>query len=266
MNGENTIQELFNRLESAVETSCNIPLEKTYIWRVLYFSNEVFELDDFKDKFSGLLRDVLFSAEDRRVKLLFKNLTIAIQTNCNNKINLDDVVVSSDWRHGCIVDSNIRSVKERYRDVTYFPDSEELFKKMWLKILIGKLKEVKEAIGHILNEDLITVPQLKTETSEIYENPYPDIFKSFDIYTKFIEYTSKHIIDFYRDYSYLKKRLDKEGLIHITKDNEFMRIVFEDMKLIKQKQYDDYVVRDKLLSLMKSTSTNRENNFNNIFD
>ena len=97
------------------------------------------------------------------------------------------------------------------------------------------------------------------------KNPYPLIFISSDIYSKFIKYTSKHIIDYYLDYSYLKKRLEHENLIHSLKDNEFMRVLFEE-KLIKSKDYEKYCIINKLSSLKKSSSTNRENNFNNIFN
>ena len=108
---------------------------------------------------------------------------------------------------------------------------------------------------------------INTSISEVNEvNPYPLIFISADIYLKFIEYTSTHIIDYYLDYSYLKKRLEHEKLIHRVKDNEFMKILFEKMKLIKQKDYDKYYLKNKLSSLNKSSSANRENNFNNIFD
>ena len=97
------------------------------------------------------------------------------------------------------------------------------------------------------------------------KNPYPLIFISSDIYSKFIKYTSKHILDYYLDYSYLKKRLEHENLIHSLKDNEFMRVLFEE-KLIKSKDYEKYCIINKLSSLKKSSSTNRENNFNNIFN
>jgi len=97
-------------------------------------------------------------------------------------------------------------------------------------------------------------------------NPYPLIFTSADIYLKFIEYASNNIIDYYLDYSYLKKRLEHENLIHSIKDNEFMRILYEEMGLISKKDYEEYSLKNKLSSLNKSSSTNRENNFNNIFD
>jgi len=104
----------------------------------------------------------------------------------------------------------------------------------------------------------------KTEVNEV--NPYPLIFVSADVYLKFIEYTHKHIIDYYLDYSYLKKRLENLNLIHSIKDNEFMRILYEEMGLISKKDYEEYSIKNKLSSLNKSSSTNRENNFNNIFD
>ena len=74
------------------------------------------------------------------------------------------------------------------------------------------------------------------------------------------------IIDFYSDYSYLKKRLEKEKLIHNHKDNDFMKIIYEDMKLISVKNYNEYNINNKLKSLEKSYSVQRENNFNIVFE
>ena len=106
----------------------------------------------------------------------------------------------------------------------------------------------------------------KNSNKEPNKNPYPLIFTSVDIYLKFIKYTSTNIIDYYIDYSYLKKRLEKLNLIHSIKDNEFMRILYEEMELISKKDYEEYSIKNKLSSLNKSSNTNRENNFNNIFD
>ena len=59
--------------------------------------------------------------------------------------------------------------------------------------------------------------------------------------------------------------MEYEKLIHRTKDNEFMRIVYKDMELISERDYKDYQITSKLYSLDKSSSVARENNFNNIF-
>ena len=109
------------------------------------------------------------------------------------------------------------------------------------------------------------INKLREEGIDVSENPYPEIFKSGTVYNKFLAYAENHIIDPYLDYSYLKKRLEHDGLIHRTKDNDFMRILFEDMNLINEKEYDRYLQKNKLTSLGKSQSENRVNNYNNIF-
>ena len=131
-------------------------------------------------------------------------------------------------------------------------------------------KEQHNSYSHRIHSHLIRVFEEKLNRLSDFQtnenkNPYPLIFISSDIYSKFIKYTSKHIIDYYLDYSYLKKRLEHENLIHSLKDNEFMRVLFEE-KLIKSKDYEKYCIINKLSSLKKSSSTNRENNFNNIFN
>ena len=98
-------------------------------------------------------------------------------------------------------------------------------------------------------------------------NPLPLLFTSGKVYNEFISYTypGKYILDYYLDFSYLKKRLEAERLIYKTKDNDFMEIIHDDMELISDRDYQKYKIKNKLSSLNKSTSANRENNFNNTF-
>ena len=98
-------------------------------------------------------------------------------------------------------------------------------------------------------------------------NPYPLFFINENVYNKFKDYAKIHIIEPYTDYSYLKKRLENKNLIHGIKDNAFMKILFDDLKLISEKNYSNYLGKyeSKLKSLKKSYSIQRENNFNNIF-
>ena len=62
----------------------------------------------------------------------------------------------------------------------------------------------------------------------------------------------------------IKKKMLKVGLIHNVSDKQFMKIIFEEMKLISSKDYERFVVEGKLSS--KAFSVQRENNFNNIFE
>ena len=124
------------------------------------------------------------------------------------------------------------------------------------------LKYASSIYYHLKNS---FINKLREEGIDVSENPYPLIFVSGTVYHKFLEYTKKHIIDPYLDYSYLNRRLQDEGLIHRTKDNEFMKVLFKDMKLINEKDYDKYLLKTKLTTLDKSNSEQRLNNYNNIF-
>lgn len=136
-------------------------------------------------------------------------------------------------------------------------------KKLKLNLLEQEHLQYASSMYHYLKNSFIN--KLREEGIDVSYNPYPKIFKSGTVYNKFLAYTENHIIDSYLDYSYLKKRLEHDDLIHRIKDNDFMRILFEDMNLINEKEYDRYLQKNKLTSLGKSQSENRVNNYNNIF-
>jgi hypothetical protein len=143
-----------------------------------------------------------------------------------------------------------------------------------LPLLIKRYKKDKKEFFNRKADDLYSDTNEKNEGSdfksadlinEIIEvNPFPILFTSHVVYNCFLNY-QKHIIDFYNDYSYLKKRLELQQLTHYQKDNDFMKIVFEQMNLISKKNYEDYLIIGKLNSLKRTSTAQRENNFNNIF-
>ena len=135
--------------------------------------------------------------------------------------------------------------------------------KSWHKII--KLLEF-DSDKLLLIEDIALSEKNEIE-KYLSDNPYPLMFISKGVYDSFLEY-KKHIIDFYIDYSYLKKRLEKEKLIHNHKDNYFMEFLFKDLKLISKKNLDKYYsdYDGKLRCLSKCKSENRLNNFNIVFN
>lgn len=137
-----------------------------------------------------------------------------------------------------------------------------VYKKMHLKLY------PEYYTNFTVNEDLEehdSEAMLQGNTTNIEnKNMFASLFINSDVYNCFLEY-QKHIIDFYIDYSYLKKRMEFEKLIHYHKDNDFMKIVFEDIRLISEKNYKEYYINGKLKSLTKSFSVQRQNNFNLIF-
>lgn len=119
-----------------------------------------------------------------------------------------------------------------------------------------------------LEEKLASLKNPQTADSRT-DYPFSYLFKSEEIYEGFMDYIDRYITpsDFYQDYSYLKKRLESEDLIRPTKDNEFMRIMYEDIKSITQNQYEIYQDKSpvKLSSLRNSNTLPRQQNFDKIF-
>lgn len=120
-----------------------------------------------------------------------------------------------------------------------------------LKFFKNKLKELTEP---------------KQPEPTINKNPYPLIFEFAEVYHKFIEYTSKiDSTDFYKSYSYLKKRLEAEKLIRKQSDNDFMYFIYNDLGLISKEQHQEYLIFGQLKSADKTKGKGRKINFDNTF-
>lgn len=132
--------------------------------------------------------------------------------------------------------------------------------KMYLQITINEIKK------HYELYELKQIDFLKDEIVS-NENPFPMFFTTPIVYKCFLEYTSKHIIDYHIDYSFLIQKLLSLKLIHNHSHNDYMQFLFRDMKLINEKDFENFLYKKekKLYILKKSYSVQRENNFLNIF-
>jgi hypothetical protein len=108
--------------------------------------------------------------------------------------------------------------------------------------------------------------QPETSTPDEVKNPYPDIFKNADYYKKFLEYSKKHIIDAHKDYSYLKKRMQKDKFIFRISDNEFYDFLINKIKVKEKRLIEIYTKEKKFYSQKKSNSEHRLNNYNIVFE
>lgn len=95
------------------------------------------------------------------------------------------------------------------------------------------------------------------------ETKYNEHFnKSFD---KFEEYVKNYIIEPYADYSYLFQRMLKLKIIKPITHLDFAEWLFEN-NYITEITKDEIIKNRGFRSLEKSSSLQRENNFNNIFN
>lgn len=82
---------------------------------------------------------------------------------------------------------------------------------------------------------------------------------------KFNNYLKLHIVEPYVDYSYLFQRMLKENIIVKTKHLDFVNWLYSNNHITEN--IKDLIIKNNgFRSLSKSYSTQRENNFNNVFN
>jgi hypothetical protein len=91
------------------------------------------------------------------------------------------------------------------------------------------------------------------------------VFTNESNFKKFYEYKKNHILDIYIDYSYLYQRMLKEKFIYSIKHKEFINWLSR-FELIKDHEYHKLNEKGGFMSLHKSTSIQRTNNFNIVFE
>ena len=98
----------------------------------------------------------------------------------------------------------------------------------------------------------------------LFENPFPDIFKTADTYLKFKRFAKECIVVDYLDYSYLIQRLKEEKLIHKMTHPEGINWLYEN-SFINHRQFDYFSQKNQLSSFKNCNNPEREKKFDNIF-
>lgn len=216
----------------------------------IYAKNHIAEIfsNEIKINFDKLSSEI---PKDYTYVKLIKEIAILQALNeisrlLSNNVRLFEMVFSlNEFENFAIKDYNVIALEDT-----------EIYQSLHAK-LYPKRENNMDSLG--LNGTGLDAIELqkKNKIDLLFVNPIA--------YDCFLTY-QKHIIDFYTDYSYLKKRLEKEQLIYNHKDNDFMQIIFKELQLISLKNYNEYCINGKLKSLQKSYSVQRENNFNIVFD
>lgn len=158
------------------------------------------------------LKDIQTNKSDLQEYLLL----IAKVPEKVNKIDIDikkELLIDIDNRISSILETiyGLININQNYNyPESYLPD--KIFDYWALNVNqlfnYNELKNLKFLIESSIEQSKVnteTKDQEAKEPEAININPYPLLFISFEVYKCFLEYTKKHIIDFYRDYSYLKK-------------------------------------------------------------
>jgi len=124
-------------------------------------------------------------------------------------------------------------------------------------------KKYKEEHKFILKSEKKNKKKFKEKKHE--DNiEWKDIFKEKSVYKQFIKYAKKHIINRFIDYSFIFQKMKHHEIIHNYTHFKYIDWL-RDNNFITDKDYEEFVKNAGFRSLSKSSSEQRENNFNNIF-
>jgi len=121
------------------------------------------------------------------------------------------------------------------------------------KVLQISLSELNELLERIEDEHI-------SFEREIWEN----FFTKQIHYINFKKYISSFILEYHTDYSFIFQKMLKKKLIYRIKHKEFIEWLFKH-QFINQSVYEELDLKKNLISFDKSSSDDRENNFNNTF-
>lgn len=121
------------------------------------------------------------------------------------------------------------------------------------KVLQISLSELNELLERIEDEHI-------SFEREIWEN----FFTKQIHYINFKKYISSFILEYHIDYSFIFQKMLKKKLIYRIKHKEFIEWLFKH-QFINQSVYEELDLKKNLISFDKSSSDDRENNFNKTF-
>lgn len=121
------------------------------------------------------------------------------------------------------------------------------------KVLQISLSELNELLERIEDEHI-------SFEREIWEN----FFTKQIHYINFKKYISSFILEYHTDYSFIFQKMLKKKLIYRIKHKEFIEWLFKH-QFINQSVFEELDSKKNLISFNKSSSNDRENNFNNTF-
>ncbi|MDB9754898.1 hypothetical protein OAB20_01255 [Winogradskyella sp.] len=142
-------------------------LESKSIHYIIWFEEEYIE-DVFLDINCPQFQSILINAEEKKVKLIFKNFDKAIKSQCgNNNLNLDKHDKDTYWDYSFTRISNVGSLRKRFALNKLIPNNEKVFKELWLRDFIKTITKISKNIKFIT--EIESEKQIITTQKDYYK-------------------------------------------------------------------------------------------------
>ena len=160
--------ETSNLIENLVFFSnqvISIPLASTKLESILYYGSSEFLQEVYIENDNYFFQTAITEAKESTVTLILKNLSKAIETNCNNSdINLSKISDDEQISYS-VKTNNEKSISKRYKDYTIYPKDENKFKEIWLKQFVENLINIKYNILDITSIHFENPTRTKLKTN-----------------------------------------------------------------------------------------------------
>ncbi|MFC5196591.1 hypothetical protein ACFPH8_14710 [Bizionia hallyeonensis] len=143
--------DLIENLHELSNTVKKLQLEKYNISQLIHIHN-YYCIEDFTDTESYVFQNDVLNADDRKINFILKNFDKAIETNCNNNIDLDQYSIDDRFEISYSTNDKVKAVSKLYNIKHQFPKDDDLFKCYWLKHFIKECKQIVENIRSLIEQ------------------------------------------------------------------------------------------------------------------
>lgn len=156
--------ELIENLHLLSVDAIDLSLAKININKIIH-KQESYSFLDFLDRDSYVYQCNLIDAEKNKIDVILNNFEKAIDSNCNNNIDLSNYSIEDKFGFSYRTIESEKKLSKRYLIKEITPNNEVLFKELWLFNFIEELKKITWIVRDVLNKPQPKKePQLKEAT------------------------------------------------------------------------------------------------------
>ncbi|WP_288954485.1 hypothetical protein [uncultured Polaribacter sp.] len=235
--------DLIENLHELSNTVKKLQLEKYNISQLIHIHN-YYCIEDFTDTESYVFQNDVLNADDRKISFILKNFDKAIDTNCSNKIDLEQYSIDDRFEISYSTNADVKNVSKLYTIKSQFPKDDDLFKCYWLKHFIKECKQIVENIRSIIEQpnESNNLPTTQMISNQFQYDDFKDLLLVEELEKRVaieaVEY-KKNCDDYWETYTFDPTYFDK----YISGDlyNVFLKAIYERIKPLNDFEINKYL-------------------------
>jgi len=258
--------DLIENLHELSNTVKKLQLEKYNISQLIHIHN-YYCIEDFTDTESYVFQNDVLNADDRKISFILKNFDKAIDTNCSNKIDLEQYSIDDRFEISYSTNAGVKNVSKLYTIKSQFPKDDDLFKCYWLKHFIKECKQIVENIRSIIEQpdEPINISASQMINNQFQYDNFKDLLLVEELEKRVaieaVEY-KKNCDDYWETYTFDPTYFDT--FISGNLYNVFLNAIYERIKPLNDFEINKYLTLS-VNQFKTHTPTKRAETFKRIY-